>query len=176
MHTYVGGRVKESDRALVPLKIGELAAATQVTRDTLRYYERLGLLTTPTRTSGGFRLYDHEAPEQVRFVKQAQALGLELSEIRQLVGLSRASGLAQCRQVRPLLHARLAELDARLTELRLLRRTLGRALEECEHRLTERPDAVCPVVEELGQRAAKPHKSRDRTARGEASRPRRRRS
>ncbi len=70
-------------RALVPLRIGELAAATQVTRDTLRYYERLGLLTTPTRTSGGFfRLYGHEAPEQVRFVKQAQALGLELSEIR----------------------------------------------------------------------------------------------
>jgi len=152
------------------LRIGELAAATQVTRDTLRYYERLGLLTTPTRTSGGFRLYGHEAPEQVRFVKQAQALGLELSEIRQLVGLSGASGLAQCRQVRPLLHARLAELDARLAELRLFRRTLGRALAECEHRLAERPDAACPVVEELEQRAAGPRRSRGGTARGEASR------
>ena len=75
-------RRRARGRALVPLRIGELAAATQVMRDTLRYYERLGLLTTPTRTSGGFRLYGHEAPEQVRFVKQAQALGLELSEIR----------------------------------------------------------------------------------------------
>ena len=133
------------------LRIGELAAASQVTPDTLRYYERLGLLDKPTRSPGGFRLYERGAFEQVRFIKQAQALGLELDEIRQLAKANTAPGVAQCREVQPILRTRLAELDARLSDLRVLRRTLSRALETCDQRLTARSDAACPVVEDLEQ-------------------------
>ena len=131
------------------LRIGELAAATAVSPDTLRYYERRGLLDAPRRSAGGFRLFEREAIDRVRFVKQAQALGLALDEIRQLVDIPDESGHAQCRQVQPLLRAHLAELDARLTELRRLRRTLRRALDDCERQLASRPDAECPVVQDL---------------------------
>ena len=165
-------RTQRSDDAPTPYRIGELAAATQLTPDTLRYYERLGLLRTPRRSRGGFRLYSHDAVAQVRFVKQAQALGLELGEIRQLAGANGARGLAQCRQVQPVLRARLVELDARIAELRGLRRTLRRALADCEHRLANQPDAACPVVEDLGQRAAQRLRLPRKTARALGS-PRR---
>ena len=153
-------------------RIGELSEATQLTRDTLRYYERLGLLAKTRRSPGGFRLYGRDAVAQVRFVKQAQALGLELGEIRQLAGVNGARGLAQCRQVQPVLRARLAELDTRLAELRGLRRTLRRALADCEERLASQPDAACPVVEELEERAARPRRTPRKTARAHG--PRRR--
>lgn len=67
------------------LRIGELAAATELTPDTLRYYERLGLLAKPQRSAGGFRLFGRDAVERVRFVKQAQALGLALKSDNWLV-------------------------------------------------------------------------------------------
>ena len=154
-------------------RIGELAAATELTPDTLRYYERLGLLAAPQRSAGWFRLFGHDAVERVRFVKQAQALGLELTEIRQLIGANGARGAAQCREVQPVLRARLAELDARLTELRGLRRTLKRALEECERQGASQPDAACPVVEEL-ERAARRRKAPRKRARAQAPRRTRR--
>jgi DNA-binding transcriptional MerR regulator len=146
--------------AAPPFRIGELAAATALTRDTLRYYERLGLLATPRRSAGGFRLFGQDAVERVRFVKRAQALGLALDEIRQLIG-------APCREVEPVLRARLADLDARLDELRGLRRTLSRALTDCEQQVSSHPDAACPVVEEL-ERDARPRKAPRPRARAQA--------
>jgi MerR family copper efflux transcriptional regulator len=62
------------------LRIGELAAASGLTRDALRYYERRGLLPRSRRTTGGFREYDGSAVDRVRFIKQAQAHGLSLSD------------------------------------------------------------------------------------------------
>ena len=137
-------------------RIGELAAATQLTPDALRYYERLGLLPKPPRSPGGFRMFGPKAVERIQFIKQAQALGLALNEIRQLVGFNGQSRLTQCRQVRPLLRARLTELDARLAELRALRRSLVQSLDACERRLGAQPDAPCPVVEQLEKRAGRP--------------------
>ena len=130
-------------------RIGELAAATQLTPDALRYYERLGLLPKPPRSPGGFRMFGPKAVERIQFIKQAQALGLALSEIRQLVGFNGRSRFTQCRQVRPLLRARLAELRA-------LRRSLVQSLDACERRLGAQPDAPCPVVEQLEKRAGRP--------------------
>lgn len=140
-------------------RIGELAAVTKLTPDTLRYYERVGLLEAPKRSAGGFRLFGPEAVERVRLVKQAQALGLELRDIRQLIGAHGARGATQCREVQPVLQTRLAELDTRLRELRGLRRTLKRALDRCEERLASQLEAACPVVEEL-ERAARPTTAR----------------
>ena len=66
-------------------QIGELAARSGLTPDALRYYERLGLLARPQRTSGGFRVYQVETLERLRFIKQAQMVGLTLNEIAALV-------------------------------------------------------------------------------------------
>lgn len=136
-------------------QIGELAARSGVTPDTVRYYERLKLLPEAPRTSGGFRLYTPAALERVRFIKQAQALGLTLHEIRDLVTYQDRGGVTRCRQVRDLLRAKVAELQTRLAELEEFRTTLSSYLEECEHTLAgdrmprSRPEPECPVIETL---------------------------
>ena len=136
-------------------QIGELATRSGVTPDTVRYYERLGLLAPAPRTSGGFRRYTSAALDRVRFIKQAQALGLTLHEIRDLVAYQDHGGVTRCRQVRDLLRAKLAELRARLSELETFRTTLSGYLQECEHTLAggrtprSRQQPECPVIETL---------------------------
>jgi DNA-binding transcriptional MerR regulator len=136
-------------------QIGELAARSGVTPDTLRYYERLGLLPKTPRTSGGFRRYTADAVERLRFIKQAQSLGLTLHEIRDLLGYQTSGGLTRCRQVRDMLRAKLAELQARLVELQEFQRTLSNYFQDCERTLSRagaratRAEPDCPVLETL---------------------------
>jgi DNA-binding transcriptional MerR regulator len=130
------------------LKIGELAEACGVSRDTVRYYERLKLLPQPTRTQGGYRTYSEADIERVRFIKQAQAVGLSLDEIRAIM-FEGKGGLEQCQRVRDLLAAKVKELDARFVEMRAFRQTLTSYLGECEAALSRRDRDTCPVLFEL---------------------------
>lgn len=130
-------------------RIGELAASSGVTPDTLRYYERLGLLPRPQRTGGGFRVYIPAALQRVRFIKQAQTLGLSLQEIRELVSYADRGGLKRCQRVHDLLQRKVADLDTTLAELQEFRRTLQGYFEECERTLAQRNGAECPVIEHL---------------------------
>jgi DNA-binding transcriptional MerR regulator len=134
------------------LRIGALAAASGLTRDALRYYERQGLLPRTRRTSGGFREYDGAAVDRVRFIKQAQAHGLTLREIRDLVSHQSDAGRTRCRHVRELLARKLAQLEARRSELDAFCKTLHEYLEMCDRALEARTAVECPVVENLGQR------------------------
>jgi len=88
------------------LRIGEIAKRAGVSIDALRYYERLKLLPRPRRSSGGFRLFAPEHIERVKFIKQAQDLGLSLDEIR---GLLATGGADECRKVRDLLQRKLID-------------------------------------------------------------------
>jgi DNA-binding transcriptional MerR regulator len=137
------------------LKIGELAVACGVSRDTVRYYERLKLLPRAARTRGGYRTYGEADVERVRFIKQAQAFGLSLDEIRALM-FEGKGGLEQCQRVRDLLAAKLKELDARLVEMRAFRQTLASYLGKCEEALLHADRDTCPVLFELS------HSSRPR--------------
>jgi DNA-binding transcriptional MerR regulator len=112
-------------------QIGELAARGGVTPDTLRYYERLGLLPEAPRTVGGFRLYSEAALERLRFIKQAQTLGLTLHEVGDLVRYQEQGGIKRCRQVRDLLRAKLEELQQKLAELEAFKQTLSGLLGDC---------------------------------------------
>jgi DNA-binding transcriptional MerR regulator len=138
------------------LKIGELASAAGVSCDTVRYYERLNLLPRAARTRTGYRLYTEVDVERLRFIKQAQALGLSLEEIKELLP-GRGAGLAECRRVRDLLSAKLKELDARIAEMRAFRRVLAAYFNECEKTLTGKGGDCCPVLFEISHPA--PHKA-----------------
>lgn len=111
-------------------RIGEIATRTGLTPDALRYYERLGLLPRSQRTEGGFRIYTPDALERVRFIKQAQTIGLTLGDIRELVRRLDGDEGEELSGVTALLIARLTEVDARLGELREFRRTLKSYLQK----------------------------------------------
>ncbi len=128
-------------------RIGEVAARSGLTPDTLRFYERLGLLSKPSRTRGGFRLYAAETFDRLQFIKRAQVLGFTLDEVRELVGFNGQGSLRRCRRVHDLLKGKVDELDVKVTELNALQGTLKHVLRQCERALESQDPTVCPVIE-----------------------------
>lgn len=103
--------------------IGELADRSGVTAKTLRFYEREGLVPEPDRTSGGYRDYEPAAIERVTFIKDAQAAGLTLAQIGEVLAI-RDGGQPPCEHVATLVKRRLADVERRLRELRQVRTRL----------------------------------------------------
>jgi MerR family mercuric resistance operon transcriptional regulator len=99
-----------------PLLIGRLATLSGVRPDTIRFYERSGLLPKPSRTASGYRVYNDAALNQARFVRKAQSLGFSLDEIRHIMSL-RGHGKETCRCVIAMAEATLSEAEAKLKEL-----------------------------------------------------------
>lgn len=115
------------------LRIGEVAAATGMSVEALRFYERRGLLGRPARTASGYRAYDETVIERLAFIKRAQAIGFSLDEITEILEM-RGRGEAPCVEVREAARRKLAELDVRLRELRRYRNELARTLEDWDER------------------------------------------
>ncbi|NNF53045.1 MAG: heavy metal-responsive transcriptional regulator [Acidimicrobiales bacterium] len=110
------------------MKIGELATACSVPTQTIRYYERRGLLPPAERSLNGYRCYDASALGRIRFIQRAQAAGLTLAEITGVIEV-RADGIAPCEHVDQLLHDKLDDVDQRIGELRQLRSDLVELLD-----------------------------------------------
>ena len=106
------------------MRIGELAERTGTTTKTIRYYESIGLVAEPGRTPAGYREYGESAVERLRFVREAQATGLTLTEIRSVLELKDA-GATTCRHTTSLLHRHLRELDDQIERLVRARRELA---------------------------------------------------
>ena len=133
-------------------RIGEIAERSGVSVATLRYYEKRRLLNAPARTEGGFRVYSDAAVHQVKFIKQAQSLGLTLDDIQQLAaGRLRPSHAPSCRKVRELLTLRIEDIDARIKDLRDFRRTLHEHLGACDQALASAAEPTCPTIEALDE-------------------------
>lgn len=96
--------------------IGEVAKRLALSVKAIRYYEGLGLLATPERTEAGYRVYGEQDLERLRFIKGAKALGLSLSEIKEIVGIW-GEGVVPCGHVEQMLNEKLADLDRRIREL-----------------------------------------------------------
>ncbi len=109
------------------LRAGEVAAAARVNRETLRYYERRGLLEMPDRSPGGHRLYDDRAVATLRVIKAAQRLGFTLDEVADLIEVRRRRGRDSGLQVRA--QHKLAEVEQRIADLTTIRTTLRAALD-----------------------------------------------
>lgn len=109
------------------LLIGELSRRTGVSSPTIRYYEQIGLLARPNRSTTGYRRYSDTTIDELRFIRKAQALGFSLDEIRQILTLSR-SGTTPCDRVLSLARQHLAALDERVRQLQEFRARLANAV------------------------------------------------
>jgi Hg(II)-responsive transcriptional regulator len=127
------------------VRTSEVAARAQVNTQTLRYYERRGLLPEPERTQSGYRAYTAEAVRVVRFVKRAQQLGFSLNDIEELLHLAEG-GPASCEEARTMASARIADLQRRIEELAGMRDALARLIDSCDQPRTERD---CPILRDL---------------------------
>jgi MerR family transcriptional regulator, copper efflux regulator len=107
-----------------PLLIGRLARLAGVKPDTIRFYERSGLLPKPQRLGSGYRSYDDAALKQVHFIRKAQSLGFSLDEIRRIMSL-RGHGRETCRCVIAMAEATLAETECKLKELSRFKESLS---------------------------------------------------
>ncbi len=139
------------------LKIGEVAKRAGVGVETLRFYERAGLLDCPARSEGGYRLYDGEALKTLEFIKRAQALGFTLEEIKRIIAESRA-GRAPCAEVRETVRRRLVELDEQMARIRRYRKALAATLKQWDEK-GYAVGAFCGLIESADLGALKPERN-----------------
>ena len=132
------------------LTTGALAEAAGVGRETVRFYERKGLLPEPPRTTSGYRDYPLESVGRLRFIRRAQGLGFTLDEIADLLAL-RVDEVAACGTVEARAREKLASVADKLTELRRMKKALERLVDACQSR---EPTSDCPILEELEERQA----------------------
>ncbi|TCC61356.1 MerR family transcriptional regulator [Kribbella pittospori] len=131
------------------MRTGELAEHAGVNTETLRYYERRGLLDEPPRTTGGYRDYPASAVELLRFVKRAQELGFSLDEVEELLDLD-AGGPVGCDAARALAEHRRLDLAARIRDLQRMHDSLAGLIATCD---LPRDDRSCALLEALGPEA-----------------------
>jgi MerR family transcriptional regulator, mercuric resistance operon regulatory protein len=123
--------------------ISGLAAAAEVSIETVRYYQRRGLLHEPARPPGGVRRYASAEVDQLRFIKRAQAMGFTLEEIRNLLKLRTQNA---CHATRALAVTKLRLIDTNIRELQQLREELAQLVTACDANAGE---SHCPVIERL---------------------------
>lgn len=132
--------------------IGTVARAAGVGVETVRFYERKGLLPEPPRTPSGYRQYPVEAVERLRFIRRAQALGFALGEIADLLAL-RVDEVAACGTVEAQAREKLAQVTGKMEELRRIEAALERLVKACQAR---EPTSDCPLLEALEEPGESP--------------------
>jgi len=133
------------------LRSGQLAKAVNVNVETLRYYERRGLLPKPPRRESGYRLYPPESISRLRFIKGAQELGFTLEEIQDLLTL-RVDEAASKADVRLRSHEKVAQIDEKIAALEQMRNALTHLIDKCHG---GGPTSDCPILEAMESHA--PH-------------------
>ena len=124
------------------MTIAGVADAADVSVETVRYYERRGLIARPTRKIGAYRRYDRKHVARIRFIRRAQGLGFTLEEIESLLRLEDGTDR---RGIQQIAEQRLEQVRARLTDLRRIERTLRHLLDDCKKGATPH----CPIIEAI---------------------------
>ena len=140
-----GTRVVDEEEGRRMLKIGEVSKRSGVGVEALRFYEKSGLLERPSRTYSGYRVYGEDVLDRLAFIKQAQALGFSLEEVRRIIEDAR-KGQSPCDEVREIVRRRMEELDVRLRELHRYRKELKATLEEWD-KVGRAPGHVCGLID-----------------------------
>lgn len=128
------------------MTIGELAQQCGVSRDALRFYEREGLLAPPRRSLAGYRIYGESEIARLQFIRRAQATGLTLDDIRELLRVQHLQEPEACHRVAARLRDRIGMIDHKIAELRNFRREMARGLARCEEGA-----GSCPVVKNFAR-------------------------
>ena len=136
------------------MRTGELAAHAGVNIQTVRFYERRGILPRPDRTSSGYRVYPAEAVRMIRFIKRAQELGFTLDEVEELLRL-RNNRRSSCSAVKAAGQAKMTSVDAKIASLKAMKRALTVLLASCERNDRDRE---CPILEALEASDERPRK------------------
>ena len=133
------------------LTIGQVAKAAHVGLETIRFYEREGLIESPPRRPSGYRAYPPETVTRVRFIRTAKDLGFSLKEIGELLSL-RVDPVGSCAEIRTVAEGKITDIDQRIRTLQRMRRTLRQLVAACEAR---QPTSECPILESLGKETHK---------------------
>ena len=139
------GASEHQQKPVDQMKIGEVSRRTGVGIETLRFYEKSGLLDAPRRTYSGYRVYDADILDRIGFIKQAQVLGFTLTEIARLIQ-HKQKGESPCEEVREIVETRLGELEERIRQMEQYRRELTATLQEWE-RVGHADGHVCGLIE-----------------------------
>ena len=123
-----------------PLTIGNLAKRSGVNVETIRYYQRRGLLQEPSKPSGGFRQYPQESVKRVRFIKRAQMLGFTLEEIQGLLALDERTA---CTETREIAAHKLELIAQKIADLSKMKKSLARLVRSCD---ASAAGAPCPII------------------------------
>jgi len=129
---------------MMNLTIGKLASSAGVNVETIRYYERRGLIDQPVKPGNGFRRYDKTILDRILFIKKAQGLGFKLDEIENLLSFS--SG--RCFEIQTMAEAKLGDIQLKIKDLQRLETVLTDLVRQCNARLDK---AYCPIIEVLLQ-------------------------
>ena len=130
------------------LKIGDVSKKTGISIDTIRFYEKQGLLRSPSRSGGGFRLFQEKDIENLQLIRSGQSLGFSLNEIRDLLSVRNGMS-APCADVKRLLERKLLSIRAKIAELNSLEGEIHTALDECKRalrRASSGSQSCCPVL------------------------------
>ena len=128
------------------IPIGDVSRRTGCNVETIRYYERIGLLPLPDR-HGRYRRYGTRDIKRLVFVRRARELGFALDEVRALLKLSETDGTSACHEVREISAAHLADVRQRIADLRAMERVLGNAIRQCD----TGQQLGCPLIEALSR-------------------------
>ncbi|REJ90789.1 MAG: MerR family transcriptional regulator [Planctomycetota bacterium] len=131
------------------LKIGEVARETGIGIETIRFYERKGLLDEPDRRPSGYRQYDDSVIARLRFIRRSKELGFTLSEINELLGLWFDTE-TRCCDVRHKAQQKIGEIEEKVKTLNGMKRSLKKLIEQCQRRGSLKD---CPLLDGLGDRA-----------------------
>lgn len=129
-------------------KIGELAKKIGVNIQTVRYYERRGLLLPTTRMESGYRLYDNEAKKRLEFIRYSKKLGFTLKETEELLKL-RVSTKAKCGDVKKKAEDKLMEIDKKIEGLQSMRKILKEMIKTCQN---GQPTEYCPILRTIDKK------------------------
>lgn len=128
------------------LKIGQVAQQAGVGVETVRFYERKGLIDEPPRRSSGYRAYPAEVVRRIHFIKRSQELGFSLNEIGELLAL-RVDPQSTCGDVKLQAEAKMADIEAKIRSLQRMKRTLKRLSDACGS--GKEPSTGCPILDAI---------------------------